>query len=148
MLPANSEAVVPRWTIGGHDALFRIPAAKVSPTGDFNGTHLFGELYGVSAALLDDEPLLRDLFVCGVPKGGATLCSLQSKRFEPMGVTVLALLAESHASVHTYPERGCLFLDIFTCGACSPRAVYDFIVERLRPERAHVTEISRGENQT
>ena len=49
-------------------------------------------------------------------EAGATLCEVMSHRFAPQGVTVLAMLAESHASVHTYPELGTVFVDVFTCG--------------------------------
>ena len=51
-----------------------------------------------------------------VTEAGATLCEVISHRFTPQGVTVLAMLAESHASVHTYPELGAVFVDVFTCG--------------------------------
>jgi S-adenosylmethionine decarboxylase len=51
-----------------------------------------------------------------VQRAGATLLQLISHRFDPQGVTGLALLAESHLSIHTWPESGYAAVDVFTCG--------------------------------
>jgi len=60
------------------------------------------------------------------------VCDVIHKKFEPQGVTVLAMLEESHASFHTYPEFGSLFMDMFTCGEkCDPEKAVNLIRERL-----------------
>ena len=110
----------------------------------FRGSHLFGEMYDISSEVLDDEEFLKQALVNAIPAGGATVCSVQSKKFEPVGVTVLTLLAESHASIHTYPERNALFLDIFTCGDCEPRKIFDHFASALAARRYSVKQIIRG----
>nr|MCH9714848.1 adenosylmethionine decarboxylase [Cyanobacteriota bacterium] len=59
---------------------------------------------------------LRDTITTAAKRAGATLLNLITHRFEPQGVTGLALLAESHISIHTWPESGYAAVDVFTCG--------------------------------
>ena len=87
--------------------------------GLFTGWHVLAELTSAPAALLDDERFLRAALERALHDCGATVCQVISKRFSPQGVTVLALLSESHASLHCYPENGSVFVDVFTWG---PRA--------------------------
>lgn len=94
------------------------------PVGVFSGKHVLAELEDIEPRLLDDETFLRSTLASTLTDAGATVCEVIAHRFEPQGVTVLAMLAESHASVHTYPEIGAVFVDVFTCG------------ERADPERA------------
>jgi S-adenosylmethionine decarboxylase len=100
-----------------------------SPTAVFAGRHVLAELEGASPALLDDEPFLRRALEEALRDCGATVCQVIAKRFEPHGVTVLALLSESHASLHSYPEVGSVFVDVFTCGprADPERAVHSLV---------------------
>ena len=80
------------------------------------GKHCILELYGCDSARLDDEAFLRDTITAAAKRAGATLLNLITHRFEPQGVTGLALLAESHISIHTWPESGYAAVDVFTCG--------------------------------
>jgi S-adenosylmethionine decarboxylase len=120
-------------------------AAQPTAVGTFAGRHVLAELVGVRASLLDDEPFLRAALTSAVRACGATVCDVISKRFQPQGVTVLVLLAESHASLHTYPERGSIFLDVFTCGEnADPALAVDSIAAVLRPRDVHRQELRRG----
>ncbi|MEX0589097.1 MAG: adenosylmethionine decarboxylase [Cyanobium sp.] len=83
---------------------------------DTVGKHCILELYGCNSARLDDEAFLRDTITAAAKRAGATLLNLITHRFEPQGVTGLALLAESHISIHTWPESGYAAVDVFTCG--------------------------------
>jgi S-adenosylmethionine decarboxylase proenzyme len=65
---------------------------------------------------------------------GANVIQTISKKFEPQGVTILCLLSESHISIHTYPELGNCYVDIFTCGAANPKIGCDRIIEQLNPQ--------------
>jgi S-adenosylmethionine decarboxylase len=94
----------------------------------FTGRHVLAELHGAPPAVLDDEPYLRGALESALRECGATVCQVISKRFTPQGVTVLALLAESHASLHSYPETGSAFVDVFTCG---PRSDPELAVRSL-----------------
>ena len=92
------------------------PAAPAAPVSDTVGKHCILELYGCDSARLDDEAFLRDTITAAAKRAGATLLNLITHRFEPQGVTGLALLAESHISIHTWPESGYAAVDVFTCG--------------------------------
>jgi S-adenosylmethionine decarboxylase proenzyme len=73
------------------------------------------------------------------------VCDVVSKQFAPQGVTVVALLSESHASLHTYPELGSVFLDEFTCGsAADPELAMRLLAESLGARTARLTTIQRG----
>ena len=83
---------------------------------DTVGKHCILELYNCDPAKLDDEAFLRTAITTAAKRAGATLLNLITHRFEPQGVTGLALLAESHISIHTWPESGYAAVDVFTCG--------------------------------
>ena len=92
-------------------------APQISDTvSDTVGKHCILELYECDHSRLDDEAFLRDTITAAAKRAGATLLNLITHRFEPQGVTGLALLAESHISIHTWPESGYAAVDVFTCG--------------------------------
>ena len=78
--------------------------------------HLLGEIRG-SFQVLNDLKRIEEECVSACQVAGAKVLSVQSHQFEPQGVTVLILLAESHLSIHTFPEAGSAAVDLFTCGA-------------------------------
>ena len=83
---------------------------------DMVGKHCILELYECDPSRLDDEAFLRTSITTAAKSAGATLLNLITHHFEPQGVTGLALLAESHISIHTRPESGYAAVDVFTCG--------------------------------
>jgi spermidine synthase len=89
---------------------------QFEPGSRFGGCHVLAQLSGVDPALADDTDRLRSILSTALAGAGATVCGMMDKRFTPHGVTVVALLTESHASIHSYPERGAMFVDVFTCG--------------------------------
>lgn len=122
-----------------------IDAGTLQPVGLFTGQHVLAELEGVAEQLLDDEQFLRDALHSALSRSQATVCEVIAKRFEPQGVTVLALLSESHASLHTYPEEGSIFIDVFTCGhTAQPERAVELLAEALRPESVNTRTIRRG----
>ncbi len=80
------------------------------------GKHCILELYDCDQAKLNDEAFVRTTLTTAARLAGATLINLITHRFAPQGVTGLALLAESHISIHTWPESGYAAVDVFTCG--------------------------------
>ena len=80
------------------------------------GRHCILELYQCDHAKLNDEAFIRTTITSSVKIAGATLINLVTHSFKPQGVTGLALLAESHISIHTWPEIGYAAIDVFTCG--------------------------------
>lgn len=116
-----------------------------APVGLFTGTHVLAELEGVDPQKLDDEQFLRDVLHNALEQSDATVCQMIAKRFEPQGVTVLALLSESHASLHTYPEDGSLFIDVFTCGhTAQPEKAVAVLSDALQPTGQNIQSIRRG----
>ena len=83
---------------------------------DMVGKHCILELYDCDPSKLDDEVFLRSAITQAAERAGATLLNLITHQFQPQGVTGLALLAESHISIHTWPEAGYAAVDVFTCG--------------------------------
>jgi S-adenosylmethionine decarboxylase len=122
-----------------------IDAGTLQTVGLFTGQHVLAELEGVDPGLLDDERFLRDALHSALNRSQATVCDMIAKRFEPQGVTVLALLSESHASLHTYPEDGSIFIDVFTCGhTARPEQAVRLLADALRPTSVNTQSIRRG----
>jgi len=109
------------------------------------GTHCILELYGCPFELLNDHDHVINSICEASRHGLATLLKHVSHQFHPQGVTALCLLAESHLSIHTWPEDGYAALDIFTCGeTAQPRVACDFMVEALQASRHSLRVIHRG----
>jgi S-adenosylmethionine decarboxylase len=99
------------------------------------GTHLLLTLKGCAPEILNDAEVLKQLTEAAARATGATVLQLCSQQFSPQGVTTIAILAESHASLHTYPETTTVFWDCFTCGSkCNPERSIAVLTGVLRPE--------------
>jgi S-adenosylmethionine decarboxylase len=109
-----------------------------------DGTHIVSDVYGCDSTLLDDEIFLKELIVSSAEKAGATVLGELSHKFAPQGVTAIALLAESHVSIHTWPELGTAAIDVFTCGInMSAEKCIQYIVSALKPARVVSKTIKR-----
>lgn len=109
------------------------------------GTHLILELNDCDADALDDLGLVERTLVEAAERSGASIVGQVFHKFAPVGVTGVVSIAESHISVHTWPEYGYAAADIFTCSArFKPYAAADIIIARLKSKRPAVTEIPRG----
>jgi S-adenosylmethionine decarboxylase len=109
----------------------------------YAGTHLIVDLWG--AERLDDlahvEATLRD----AVTAAKATLLHIHLHHFTPnQGISGVAVLAESHISIHTWPENGYAALDDFMCGGAEPHATIEVLRAAFNPDRLAVEEILRG----
>jgi len=96
------------------------------------GKHCFTEVYECPSELLDDEDYLKEHIIQSLNKTSLTLLEISSYKFEPQGVTIVALLSESHISIHTWPERGSAALDVFTCGDTNPEVAMMHMIEALK----------------
>ena len=106
------------------------------------GTHLIIDLH--DAENLDDlEHIEKTLIEC-VDVAGATLLHIHLHRFEPNGISGVAVLAESHISIHSWPENGYAALDVFMCGDAVPEKCIEVLQEAFKPERLAVNELLRG----
>lgn len=107
------------------------------------GAHLIVDLYG--ARKLDDVDFIRSTLVECVEAAGATLLHIYLHPFEPNGgISGVAVLAESHVSIHSWPEHGYAAVDVFMCGRTRPEACIEVLRRAFEPERIVVQEILRG----
>ena len=107
--------------------------------------HLLLELYRCDCEKLNDESFLRCTLNKAAKLAKATVLSLISNKFEPQGVTAIALLAESHISIHTWPESSYSAVDIFTCGQnMLPEIASQYLIEALRAEEHSLRVIERN----
>ena len=106
--------------------------------------HILFTLRGCPFELLDDKEFIRMLLYRATKECKSTLLNLATHKFDPQGVTGVAMLAESHISIHTWPEKGFIAFDIFMCGACDPDIAADVLVNRLKPQRHQRTRVDRG----
>jgi S-adenosylmethionine decarboxylase len=116
-----------------------------NPTYPAVGYHLLVTMSGCQSDLLSDEEALRMLVHEAATATGATVLQVASHRFSPHGCTAVAILAESHASLHTYPESGVVFWDCFTCGeVCNPEHSVEVLTQALNPVSVDTQVITRG----
>ena len=109
----------------------------------FAGTHLILDLWG--AQDLDDLEGTERALRAAVEAAGATLLHIHLHHFTPNGgISGVAVLAESHISIHTWPERGYAALDIFMCGDAVPQRAIPVLEAAFRPSRTVVSEHMRG----
>ena len=109
------------------------------------GKHLLLELYRCDYEKLNDESFLRCSLNRAAKLAKATVLNLISNKFEPQGVTAIALLAESHMSIHTWPESNYSAVDIFTCGQnMSPEFASQYLIEAMKAEEHTLRVIKRN----
>ena len=107
--------------------------------------HLLLELYRCDYEKLNDESFLRCTLNRAAKLANATVLNLMSNKFEPQGVTAIALLAESHISIHTWPESNYSAVDIFTCGQnMLPELASQYLIEALQAEEHSLRIIERN----
>ena len=110
--------------------------------------HLLLELYKCDFEKLNDESSLRCTLNKAAKLAKATVLNLISNKFEPQGVTAIALLAESHISIHTWPESNYSAVDIFTCGQnMLPELACQYLIEALKAEEHFLRIIERNPPQ-
>ena len=111
------------------------------------GLHILLELCDCECGsdFLDDRKKIEILVEHSAHRANTTVLKTFSSRFEPQGVTAVVILAESHISIHTWPEHKYAAADIFTCGdRAIPEKAQRFIVETLKPKRFECQKIDRG----
>ena len=114
----------------------------MSLTKNAGGRHILIESFGDHARL--DAPALKRLLRRAARAGGANVLSCHMHGFgDQGGVTGVALLAESHITVHTWPERSYAAFDIFMCGACNADRAADTIARAAPDARLSVRVLER-----
>jgi len=109
------------------------------------GRHLLIELHDCDKEVLNDLGFLRDAMVAAAVDCGATVMGESFHHFSPQGVSGVVVIAESHLSIHTWPEYGYAAVDIFTCGtSVEPEKAVEALVEKLGAKNHSLMEIPRG----
>ncbi|NVN12115.1 MULTISPECIES: adenosylmethionine decarboxylase [Nguyenibacter] len=109
----------------------------------FAGTHLLVDLW--EARNLDDPAQIDRILCEAAVTAGATILHSHFHHFSPNGgVSGVVVLAESHISIHTWPERNFAAVDIFMCGACDPNLAIPVMQRLFQAERVEVDEQRRG----
>jgi S-adenosylmethionine decarboxylase len=109
------------------------------------GLHIIADLYGVNGDFIDRVEDIRTLLEGAVKYANLTKISSHYYQFKPHGATGVVLIAESHISIHTWPELGIATVDVYTCG--DPQQCIEamnFIIDKLNPSRVDKKVFERG----
>ena len=102
------------------------------------GKHIYGNLYGVDPNLLMDEQFLKKLVIEAAILANTKVVDVKSWKLiggDKYGISVIALVIESHIAIHTWPKYRFATVDVYTCGAQSePEKAFDYIVQKLKPK--------------
>ncbi|MBS7248023.1 MAG: adenosylmethionine decarboxylase [Candidatus Jordarchaeales archaeon] len=108
------------------------------------GHHIIGEVFA-DPEVLDDLEFIKEVFMEATEIAGLNVLDVKFHKFEPVGVSGIILISESHVSIHTWPEDGYAAIDIFTCGDVGKCwEAYRHIISRMRARRHMEIEIKRG----
>lgn len=108
------------------------------------GRHVIVELEGCAFKVINNPMKLRVAIRQAVKEAGATLLHLHHEMFQPHGVTCMAVLAESHISIHTWPEHGYAAIDVFTCGRTQPEKAAEYLAKALEAVHIRTKIVQRG----
>ncbi len=109
----------------------------------FAGHHYLIDMWNVN--IRDNIKYINDLLFRASEAANATVLHQHAHHFgHNMGISAIAVLAESHISVHTWPERNYIAFDIFMCGNTDPDLSLNLLKTELKPSRIKVKKIKRG----
>jgi len=109
------------------------------------GLHIIADLYGVNGDLIDRVEDIRALLEGAVKHAKLTKISSHYYQFKPHGATGVVLIAESHISIHTWPELGIATVDVYTCGEPEQCVeAMNYIIDQLKPSRVDKKVFERG----
>ncbi|MDD5311582.1 MAG: adenosylmethionine decarboxylase [Dehalococcoidia bacterium] len=109
------------------------------------GKHLLLELKDCNTELLNDLDYLKEVLVDVARQIGATVIKDSFYQFSPQGISGVVIIAESHISIHTWPEYNFAAVDVFTCGdVIEPRGAVKPLAEKLKAKSTSYIELKRG----
>ncbi|MGL1934087.1 MAG: adenosylmethionine decarboxylase [Fibrobacterales bacterium] len=109
------------------------------------GRHSIVEFYDCTFEALCDHAVLEQQMVTAAEKSGATVVSSNFHTFNPYGVSGVVVIAESHLTIHTWPEHNYAAVDIFTCGSTLEAShAIDYLTSVLGSSRVTTEELKRG----
>lgn len=107
------------------------------------GVHILLDFWG--AKNTNSVKFVRKALLDAIKASKFTLLKIDLHKFSPQGVSGVAIIAESHVSIHTWPEYEFVALDIFVCGGKNPKPALKSLKKSFRPKKVIIKEISRGE---
>ena len=109
------------------------------------GRHLLLELKNCNSGVLNDLSFLKEALLAAAKGSGATVLGVDFHTFNPQGVSGVVIIAESHMSIHTWPEYDYAAVDVFTCGkTVQPEKAAEIMIERLGAKNHSIIEVQRG----
>jgi S-adenosylmethionine decarboxylase len=125
--------------VSAHKAMYTIPQLGHERVAGVVGKHIYGNLYDIDPNILKDEDFLRSLVIKAAEIANVHLVEVRSWRFvngDKEGVSVIALVVESHIALHTWPVYRFATVDVYTCGDHSmPDKAFNYIISVLKPRR-------------
>lgn len=110
------------------------------------GEHFLVDLHGCNADVIATKDTTQEALLSAASRCGSTIIEYHFHQFSPHGVSGVILIAESHFSVHTWPENGFVAVDIFTSGeVMKPEVAIEFLKEAFSADRVDVMQVTRGE---
>ena len=107
------------------------------------GKHLLLEVYNVDFEAINDAQSLQEAMVRGINRAKMTILNIFTHSFVPQVCTIVISLSESHVSCHTWPESGCLAVDVYTCGEGDPRLIAIELLKYLNSDSYSLREVDR-----
>lgn len=107
------------------------------------GIHIFLDFWG--AKDINSVKFVKKALIDAVKASKFTLLKIELHKFSPQGVSGVAIIAESHISIHTWPEYEFVAIDIFLCGGKNPNPAIKSLKKSFRPKKVIINEIKRGE---
>ncbi len=109
------------------------------------GRHLLVELFDCDPDVIDSLASVKEALIEAAKRAQATIVDVVFHEFNPFGISGVVVIAESHLSIHTWPEYRYAAVDIFSCGdALQPEVAASYLVEQFAAERTSIVEMQRG----
>lgn len=111
------------------------------------GKHVYGNLFECNIEVISDEEKLKNIVIEAAKKANASLWDLKLWKFggSKGGISIIALVLESHIAVHTWIKYRYATVDVYTCGAhTDPWEAFKYIVEKLKPKKYFVNYSDRS----
>src|SRR6266478_3035199 len=109
------------------------------------GRHLLLEMFDCDPDAINSLEAVKEALIEAAKRAQATIVDVVFHEFNPFGISGVVVIAESHLSIHTWPEYRYAAVDVFSCGeVLQPEIAVNYLVEQFGAERASVVEMQRG----
>ena len=109
------------------------------------GVHIILELFDCDKEILNDRKKIEEIMLEATKQSGAKIVSYTFHKFNPHGVSGVVVIAESHLSIHTWPEVGYAATDVYTCGEdVMPDRAVEYLKKNLKAKKSTAIEMKRG----